>query len=165
MLEGENIRRISAILRYFVIGTGVFSLVAVTLSLLNIYPIISPNSQAWFAPLWASDEYQPLIAGLLLPKYGAFFLTLYWLQNLFSAYQHGEFFSARSIQCYNWLVWTQIASYFYELIWPPILSLFVEFEGQITLDISDFVLLTLLAFVTQVLSLAKKIQEENQEFI
>lgn len=165
MIRGEKLQRISAVLRVLVILVGVLSVGAIGATLLDIAPIISPSSEAWFLSLWESDEFRSILAWVILPIYLAFFATLYWLHSLFKEFQQGLFFSSHSIRCYQWLVWIQVSVFFYDIIWPPILAVFMDIKGQVTLDISHIVLLTLLAFIAQALSLAKQIQEENQEFV
>ena len=165
MTKAVKIQKISKLLRFIVIAVGFVSAILLTLTLLDIKQIITPVSAPWFSELWYSTEYQPLVALFLTPGYLAFFVLLYWLQKLLSEFQVGHFFSDLTIKCYLWMAWTQFFRYVYDIIWAPLLSLFVDFEGEIHLDIENAISLVLIVFFVHVLKLARDIQNENQGFI
>lgn len=165
MEKSEKIQKISKLLRYVVLAVAFVSAPLILLTLFDIKQIITPVSAAWFEPIWNSSEHRPLVALFLAPEYIAFFVLLYWLQKLLTEFQSGEFFSELSVKCYLWMAWTQFFRYIYEIVWAPLLSMFIDFEGEIALDIADLISLVLIIFFAHVLKLAREMQTENKGFI
>lgn len=165
MSQTRKIQKLSGILRVSVIFVTIVSAVLLALTLFDIKPIITPMSETWFEALWNSEQNKLIVTLFIMPVYIAFFTSLYWLQRMFAEFQNGAFFSKETVKCFIWMVWLQVFSFFYDIIWPLTLSKFTEFKGQVTVDIADLIFLLLLAFIAHALKLAKSIQEENQGFI
>ena len=170
MASTMRIQVVSKVFRYLVIAVGLAITAGVGLAVIS-------GGQAWvtlgdeqLAPLVESGQVSMAAAWLLVsPVAVLFLLGVYWLQRLFGAYQSGRFFTDDVMGCYLWLVWLKVASFFYHLLLPVLVSMVAsgadEVDASITVDVGSLTELMVLLLIVHILRRAQEIKEENESFV
>jgi Protein of unknown function (DUF2975) len=166
----DNIKTLSRVLRYLIVGISVLIAGAVLAAMLS-------GGQAWLtigderlAGLLQSGRVSGFAVFAIMSPVGIIFLlATYWLQRLFGVYAAGDFFSEDSLSCYLWLVWLKAASFLYQIVLPAIVDALAPASDTnqigIVIEASALVELVLLVFIVHILREAQRINEENESFV
>lgn len=166
----ERIQRISAIIRYLLVGVAAVIGVAVLIAAFTPgqdWVTVAKGSFTEMSTGGASSRIAVITA--IAPLVITVLLGLYWLQRLFGEYQAGRFFTDGSMRCYLWLVWLKAFYFVYGTIYPSILAKTVTGGGEtdlsLTINASTFVELIVLLVIVHLLKAAQQINDENKAFV
>lgn len=169
-MSRQKLSRISGLLRWLVI----FSLAIVLMYIGYFYfahDEIRFFQKGLFDHLWVSEEAsRPLLWLILTPSLIIMFSLVYWLQKLLGLYQSGDFFGNRSMSCYLWLVWINVASLVLDILETLVVgfyhrSLFGKTEIELVIDFGDTFIVILMLLIVHMLKAAKEIEDENKGFV
>jgi hypothetical protein len=166
----ERIQRVSAWLRYLLLGASTVVSVAIILAIFipgQDWLIFGDGS---FTKLWnnGKDNHLTLMA-IMVPIVITLVLGVFWLQRLFSEYQAGCFFTDGSMRCYVWLIWLKVISFVYGAVWPVLLEGLSAppgtVDGAVSFDAGTFVEIIILLLIVHLLKEAQLVSDENKAFI
>jgi len=166
----ERVQKISGALRYLLVFASALLGGAIILALLVPGQDWLTVGDGQLTALWENRAISRTILSALMAPIGAMLaLGVYWLQRLFGEYQAGNFFTDGTMRCYVWLVWLKVASFFYSLIWPLLLTKLPlsgnTAEIDLTVDAGTLVELIVLLVIVHLLREAQHISDENKAFI
>ena len=166
----ERVQRVSAWLRYLLLGVSTIIGFAVILAMFIPGQDWVSVGDGSFTKLWNSgtNNHLTLIA-IMAPIAITLVLGVYWLQRLFGEYQAGRFFTDSSMRCYVWLVWLKAISFVYGALWPGLLEGLSApggtADGSVSLDAGTFVELVVLLLIVHLLKEAQQVSDENKAFV
>jgi hypothetical protein len=166
----ERIQRISAIIRYLLVGVAAVIGVAVLIAAFTPgqdWVTVADGSFTEMSTGGASSRIAVITA--IAPLVITVVLGLYWLQRLFGEYQAGRFFTDGTMRCYLWLVWLKAFYFVYDIIYPSILAKTATSVGEtdlsLTIDASTFAELIVLIVIVHLMKAAQQINDENKAFV
>lgn len=108
-----------------------------------------------------------LLAIIISPYILTLLAAIYWLQRLLLELSRGLFFSSKCMHCLKWLAWLSLFSVLFSMLWPLLVSLLIETQHDIELNILPLSLLATLCLpiVVHLLSAARELDQENKEII
>ena len=167
----ERIRLVSTLLKWMVILVSVSVVVYLLYSYVVDGDFNFNSDTTLFMDLWdTEDASRSMLMLSTLPCFLLWAVLNFWLYRLFTNFERGDYFSATSMRCYLWLVWTYAIIFLWQFAYLFILAyyhrmFFDDTEFAISLDLSEMFTLFILVSVVHILKAAKQIEEENKEFI
>ncbi|MCH2058262.1 MAG: hypothetical protein MK214_16955 [Thalassotalea sp.] len=167
----NKIRIVSCCLKWSVVGLSLLTLGYLLIAYLVQGTFNFNSDSPLFIDLW---QHQQANKGLLmlmsLPALILWTLIVFWSYRLFSYFELEEYFSDRSVRCYIWLVWIQVALFAQNIIVEFGLGyyhahFFEDTAMSISLDLSRFFSLLLMISIVHILKVARQVELENKEFV
>ena len=167
----NKIRVVSRCLKWSVVGLSLLALGYILLAYVLQGRFNFNSDSPLFIELWQHEQANKNLLMLTsLPAFVFWSLIVFWSYRLFSYFEIEEYFSDRSVRCYIWLVWIQVALFAQNIIVELVLAyyhahFFDDTVMALNLELSRFFTLVLMISIVHILKVARQVELENKEFV
>lgn len=167
----NKIRIVSRCLKWSVVGLSLLALGYILIAYVVQGRFNFNSDSPLFIELWQHQQAsKSLLILMSLPALLLWSLIVFWSYRLFSYFELEEYFSDRSVRCYIWLIWIQVALFAQNIIVELALGyyhahFFEDTTMSISLDLSRLFSLLLMISIVHILKVARQVELENKEFV